>query len=277
MWTSASCLAAYASAVTRCARPPSAPAQLDGGRARPIVPGARAVAVRRACLVGSPCHPWRVEQQTSAPRVVVIDDHPIFRNALRELLTEHGIPVVGEAAEGEQGVVLVEELAPDLAVMDISMPGISGIEATRRIRARCPATRVLVLTVSPDPETVTEAVAAGACGYLLKDAEPADIVMGIRFASAGGSLLSAPVAAGLLERVSVPSEPAIPDEVRTRLSERELEVLRLLAQGKENAEIAEELVISPQTVKNHVSSLLAKLEVENRLQAAVAAVRGRLV
>ena len=218
-----------------------------------------------------------MEQQTSAPRVVVIDDHPIFRNALRELLTEHGIPVVGEAAEGEQGVVLVEELAPDLAVMDISMPGISGIEATRRIRATCPATRVLVLTVSPDPETVTEAVAAGACGYLLKDAEPADIVMGIRFASAGGSLLSAPVAAGLLERVSAPSEPAIPDEVRTRLSERELEVLRLLAEGKENAEIAEELVISPQTVKNHVSSLLAKLEVENRLQAAVAAVRGRLV
>jgi DNA-binding NarL/FixJ family response regulator len=207
----------------------------------------------------------------------VIDDHPIFRNALHELLAEHGIPVVGQAADGEQGVALVEKLAPDLAVMDISMPGISGIEATRRIRASCPATRVLVLTVSPDSETVTEAVAAGACGYLLKDAEPDDLVMGIRFASVGGSLLSAPVAEGLLERVSSPPEPAIPEEVRTRLTERELEVLRLLAQGKENAEIAEDLVISPQTVKNHVSSLLAKLEVENRLQAAVAAVRGGLV
>jgi len=193
------------------------------------------------------------------------------------VLAQHGIGVVGEASDGESGVALVEDVTPDVVVMDISMPGISGIEAARRVRSRSPSTRVIMLTVSPDPDDVTEAVLAGASGYLLKDAEPDQIASGVRAAAAGASLLSAPVAAQILDRVRTSHGSILPAEVWSRLSERELEVLKLIADGRENSEIAEELFISVQTVKNHVSSLLAKLEVDNRLQAAVAAVRADLI
>ena len=157
-------------------------------------------------------------------------------------------------------------------------PDASGVKATKRLRLVSPVTRVLVLTVSAEEEDVYEVLRAGACGYLLKDSSTAEIVAGIRAAAAGQSLLSPQVAAVLLERIreSMPTVD-LPDDVMPKLTAREHEVLSLIATGSDNAEIAERLVISQHTVKNHVSSILVKLEVENRIQAAVYAVRQRLV
>jgi DNA-binding NarL/FixJ family response regulator len=217
-------------------------------------------------------------EQARPVRVAIVDDHDVFRGGLATLLAgEDGIEVVGEASTGEEGLELVARLAPDVAVMDLSLPGISGVEATRRLCATAPFTHVLVLSISAEESDITEAVHAGACGYLLKDASIDDIVAGVRAAAGGEAVLSPRVATWLLERLRSAS-PA-PDAVRrgAELTEREIEVLRLLAQGSENREIARALYISPQTAKNHVSSILAKLEVENRIQAAVFAVRAGLV
>jgi DNA-binding NarL/FixJ family response regulator len=213
----------------------------------------------------------------SRPRVVLVDDHELFRNGLRDLLQEHSVEVVGDAAEGASALDLVRRSAPDVVVMDIHMPGGSGIEATRRIRATAPATRVLMLTVSADETAVADAILAGACGYLLKDASPDQIVAGVQAAAAGESLLSSRIAADLLERLREGGSLTSGETEATELTERELQVLRLMAEGMDNREIAEELVISVQTVKNHVSNVLAKLEVQNRIQAAVHAVRRRLL
>jgi DNA-binding NarL/FixJ family response regulator len=210
--------------------------------------------------------------------VMVVDGHQIFRDGVRDLLAEQGIVVAGEAGDAASAVALAADCHPDVALMDLDLPGASGVDATKRIRLVSPVTKVLVLTVSAHEHDVYEALKAGACGYLLKDSPPEEIVAGIRAAAAGHSLLSPQVAALLLERLRG-SLPAIdlPDHVAPRLTKRELEVLSLVAAGKENAEIADSLVISQHTAKNHVSSILAKLEVENRIQAAVYAVRQRLV
>lgn len=210
--------------------------------------------------------------------VIVVDGHQIFRDGVRKLLTEHGITVVGEAGDAVAAVALTAEAKPDVALMDLSLPGTSGVDATRRIRLVSPVTRVLVLTVSAEEDDVYDAFQAGACGYLLKDSGAEEIVAGVRAAAAGHSHLSPQIASLLLERL-MGSFAAVdlPDDVAPRLTEREMEVLGLIAAGKENGEIAESLVISQHTVKNHVSSILAKLEVENRIQAAVYAVRQRLV
>jgi DNA-binding NarL/FixJ family response regulator len=212
-------------------------------------------------------------------QVVVVDDHNFFRQGLRDLLTEQGLEVVGEAANGEAAVKLVQAVAPDVVVMDLNMPGMSGVEATRALSTVAPNARVVVLTISAEGDHVTEALMAGACGYLLKDAAVEEIVMGIKAAAAGDSLISPPIAAKLLDhlRAQDQEEPTVPEPVRPELSEREVEVLRLLAAGKDNAEIARELYISPKTVKNHISSILTKLQIENRIQAAVYAVRSGLV
>jgi DNA-binding NarL/FixJ family response regulator len=210
--------------------------------------------------------------------VMVVDGHQIFRDGVRNLLAEQGIVVVGEAGDAAEAVALAADAKPDIALMDLDLPGASGIEATNRIRLVSPVTRVLMLTVSAQEDDVYDALRAGACGYLLKDAPAEEIVAGIRAAAAGQSLLAPRVAALLLERFRE-SLPAmnLPDDVVPQLTAREQEVLSLIAAGKENAEIADSLVISQHTVKNHVSSILAKLEVENRIQAAVYAVRQRLV
>jgi DNA-binding NarL/FixJ family response regulator len=213
-------------------------------------------------------------------QVVVVDDHNFFRQGLRDLLAEHELDVVGEAATGEAALKLVEATAPDVVVMDLNMPGIGGVEATRRLTAAAPNTRVLVLTIAAEGGHVIEALMAGACGYLLKNASVEDIVSGIRAAAAGESLISPPIASKLLTRLRADQQEAaeaVPEPARADLSEREVEVLRLLAAGKDNAEIAQELFISPKTVKNHISSILAKLQIENRIQAAVYAVRSGLV
>jgi DNA-binding NarL/FixJ family response regulator len=157
------------------------------------------------------------------------------------------------------------------------MPGMSGLEATRRLVAQSPATRVLVVSVSAQEADVTEAILAGASGYVLKEAPVEEVVAGIRAAAAGQSLISPRIATMLLQRIRDAGVGVDMDLAPARLSARELEVLGLMAQGKSNQEIAEALVISPSTVHNHISSILMKLQVENRVQAAVRAVRDRLI
>ena len=209
-------------------------------------------------------------------RVLVVDDHTLFRTGLRNLLEDEGFEVA-EARSGELALQAAAVRAPDVVLMDLNMPGISGVEATRRLRELSPATPVVMLTVSADDRDVVDAVRAGACGYLLKDAAIEEIVAGIRAVASGESWVAPRVAGTLLARVREASEPAADAMPAAELTEREQQILRLIAEGKDNAEIGQELYISPRTVKNHVSSLLAKLQIENRIQAAVYAVRRGLV
>jgi DNA-binding NarL/FixJ family response regulator len=206
---------------------------------------------------------------------VIVDDHDVFRRGLARLLGDHDIDVVGQATDGWEALKAVGRLAPDVVVMDLSLPHMSGIEAITRMSVDAPATRVLVLTISADEADVTKAILAGASGYLLKDASIEEIVAGVRAAAAGESLISSKVATTLLERVR--STTSATTEHQAELSEREIEVMRLVAEGMDNAAIAEVLYISPQTVKNHISNILAKLQMENRIQAAVYAVRQGIV
>jgi DNA-binding NarL/FixJ family response regulator len=216
-----------------------------------------------------------------ATRVVLIDDHTMLRHGLRQTLRERGFEVVGEASNGRSGAQLVRELRPDVVVMDLDMPQMNGIEATRAIVESDPAARVLMLTISTDDDDVIEALAAGACGYVLKTATPDEIVRAIAAANAGDSTISPRVTTRLVERLrtgaghSPLARPAAPGP--STLTQRELEILRLIAEGRENHEIAEILFISPSTAKNHVAHVLDKLGMENRVQAAVYAVRNGLV
>ena len=218
------------------------------------------------------------EKQLDELRVVLVDDHDLFRTGLVNLLREHGVQVVGEAENGHNALRLVRELAPDVVVMDLNMPGMSGVEATRQISSVAPLTRVVVLTISTDDGDVTDAVMAGACGYLLKDASVQQLIAGIRAAAAGESLISPQIAAKVLQLLRAQGTTAGPVKgIRAELSDRELEVLKLIAIGKDNAEIARDLFISPKTVKNHISNILMKLQIDNRIQAAVYAVRSGIV
>jgi DNA-binding NarL/FixJ family response regulator len=213
-----------------------------------------------------------------ALRVLLVDDHDLFRTGLRNLLEEQGVQVVGEAAAGAEALKLTRELAPDVIVMDLNMPGMSGVEATRHITAVAPLTRVLVLTISDQDGDVMDAILAGACGYLLKDASIHELMRGIQSAALGESLISPHIASKVLQRVRASSSsPAIAETIRSELSDREIQVLKLIANGKDNAQIAAELHISPKTVKNHISNILMKLQIENRIQAAVYAVRSGIV
>ena len=213
-----------------------------------------------------------------ALRVLLVDDHDLFRTGLRNLLEEQGVQVVGEAAAGAEALKLTRELAPDVIVMDLNMPGMSGVEATRHITGVAPLTRVLVLTISDQDGDVMDAILAGACGYLLKDASIQELMRGIQAAALGESLISPHIASKVLQRVRASSSsPAIAETIRSELSDREIQVLKLIANGKDNAQIAAELHISPKTVKNHISNILMKLQIENRIQAAVYAVRSGIV
>jgi DNA-binding NarL/FixJ family response regulator len=209
-------------------------------------------------------------------RVVLADDHAIYRQGLAGLLGIHGIDVVGQAPNGEEAIELVEELAPDVVVMDLNMPGVSGVEATQILTARTPATKVLILTVSAQAADVTDAVVAGASGYVLKDAPIDEVVGGIRAAAGGEALISPRIAGDLLERIREGSD-AEAVQPTVALSKRELEVLKLVAAGLGNHEIGETLFIGRSTVRNHISNILMKLQVENRVQAAVRAVRDHIV
>ena len=211
-------------------------------------------------------------------RVVIVDDHDLFRTGLRNLLEEQGVDILGEAATGVEAVRSVRELAPDVVVMDLNMPGMTGVEATRHISRDAPLTRVVVLTISDQEQDVMDAILAGACGYMLKDSSIQELMAGIRAAAIGESLISPHIASKVLQRVrSTSSVPEIAETIRAELSEREIEVLKLIANGKDNAQIAGELHISPKTVKNHISNILMKLQIDNRIQAAVYAVRSGIV
>ena len=210
--------------------------------------------------------------------MLLVDDHDLFRSGLRSLLEEQGLQVVGEADNGSEALRLVGELAPDVVVMDLKMPGLTGVETTRQVTSIAPRTRVVVLTISVDDDDVMDAVVAGACGYLLKDSSIDTLIAGIRAAASGESLISPQIATKVLQQLRAQTaDTTAAKTIRTELSERELEVLRLIANGKDNAEIARELFISPKTVKNHISNILMKLQIENRIQAAVYAVRSGLV
>jgi DNA-binding NarL/FixJ family response regulator len=210
-------------------------------------------------------------------RVMVVDDHELFRSGLRRLLdSEPGIDVVADARRGDEAVEKAEQLRPDVVVMDINMPGISGIDATRELLKVSPDSAVLMLTISDADDDVLNSVLAGASGYLLKDATLPQIVSAIHATSSGDSILSPRVAGTLLARLRRHGlrEQAPP---AADLSEREIDVLRLLVAGSDNGDISKQLNLSPSTVKHHVSNMLLKLGVENRIQAAVLAVQLGLV
>jgi DNA-binding NarL/FixJ family response regulator len=216
--------------------------------------------------------------EVNGPSVVLVDDHDLFRAGLRNLLEDQGVRVVAEASTGREALAHVRALAPEVVLMDLNMPGMGGVEATREIARIAPLTRVVVLTISDEDGDILEAILAGACGYLLKDSSIDELLRGISAAAIGESLISPQIAAKVLRELRA-AAPVVKDaeRLRTELTERELEVLRLIANGKDNAMIAAELHISAKTVKNHISSILMKLQIENRIQAAVYAVRSGIV
>jgi DNA-binding NarL/FixJ family response regulator len=219
-----------------------------------------------------------VEKTLEELRVLLVDDHDLFRSGLVNLLSEHGLHVVGEAENGDVALRLVRELAPDVVIMDLNMPGPSGVDVIRQMTSIAPLTRVVVLTISADDSDVINAVMGGACGYLLKDSSVDQLIAGIRSAAAGESLISPQIAAKMLQMLRAQrSSVDAAETIRAELSEREIEVLKLIASGNDNAEIARALFISPKTVKNHISNILMKLQMENRIQAAVYAVRSGIV
>ncbi len=208
-------------------------------------------------------------------RVVVVDDHDLFRTGMATLLaSQPDIDVVGQASSGRMAVRLVAELRPDVVLMDLRMPDIDGPEATQTILSANSRTRIVVLTVVTDDVAVTEALEAGACGFLAKDTPVDSIVVAVRAAAQGAAWLSPLAAQVMLSRLREVHKPNVVDLTRGHsLSPRELDVLRLVAQGMENSEIAETLQISQRTAKNHVSNILMKLGLPSRVQAAVFAVR----
>jgi len=208
-------------------------------------------------------------RDTATLRVLLVDDHAFYRTGLRGMLAGEGLDVA-EARSGAAAVDLVAASPPDVVLMDLHMPEMSGVEATRRLGDTVP---VLMLTVSTDDHDVVEAVRAGARGYLLKDAPLEEIVEGIRAAAAGETWVSSRVARALVAPARESEAAPAEDPAVAALSGRELDVLRLLAAGKDNAAIGSELYISAGTVRKNVSSILAKLGVENRVEAAVYAVR----
>lgn len=210
-----------------------------------------------------------------AVSVLVVDDHDLFRTGLASLLrAQPDIDVVAQASGGRMGVRLATELQPDVVLMDLRMPDLEGPDATRQILARYPDIRVLVLTVASNSSDVEAALEAGARGFLAKDTPVADVAVAVRAAAQGAAWLSPRAAEVVLGRVQARPIAREPDPgALEQLSSRELDVLRLIALGKENAEIAEALKISPRTAKNHVSNILAKLGLPGRVQAAIYAVR----
>lgn len=209
-----------------------------------------------------------------AVRVLLVDDQPLFREGLATLLAVHGdLEVVGEAGDGEEALRRIAALAPDVVLMDLRMPRLGGVEATRRIAAEHPGVRVLVLTTFDDDENVFDALRAGACGYLLKDCPSGQLAEAIRVASRGEAFLQPAVASKVvaeLTRLSPHASRANRD-LPEPLSERELEVLGELARGRANREIGERLHLAEGTVKNYVSSILAKLGARDRTHAALLA------
>ena len=212
----------------------------------------------------------------SSPRVLLVDDNDLYRQGLRTLLEGEKVDVVGEARTGSEALAEIGAAAPEVVVMDLNMPGMSGVEAIRQMAAIAPLTRVLVLTASHEDGDVMDAIMSGACGYLVKDSSIDQLLAGIRAAANGESLISPAIAGNVLQRLRAAGSSPPEDSTLAGLTDREMQVLRLVANGEDNAQIAAELHISPKTVKNHISNILMKLQIENRIQAAVLAVRSGL-
>ena len=204
-------------------------------------------------------------------RVLIVDDHGIVRKGIRALLAEiDGIDVVGEASDGREAIAQAEALTPDVILMDLLMPGTDGIEATRQIAAGEAGPRILVLTSFASDDKVFPAIKAGALGYLLKDSEPADLVQAIQQVHRGEPSLQPSIAHRVLQELQRPSRhPPTPDP----LTDREMEVLRLVAKGFSNPEVAEKLTVTEATVRTHVSNILSKLHLANRVQATLYALQ----
>ena len=212
--------------------------------------------------------------------VLVVDDHDMFRETTTELLTAHGFTVLGGARNGLEAIELTRSTQPDVVLMDVHMPRVDGIEATQRISAECSHARVLVFTFSADEDDVLNAITAGASGYLLKTTPLDQLVAGIYAAANGETLISPSITAQLVRRVrsegTATAASAALQERAAGLTPRERDILKLIAHGKDNSTIGKTLFLSDKTVKNHITALLRKLELANRTEAAVFAVRSGL-
>ncbi len=213
-------------------------------------------------------------------KVLIADDHALFRRGLEMVLSgEDDISVVAEAGDGEEAVRLAGEHAPDLVLMDVRMPGLSGIEATQGVKDAVPDTKILMLTISDEEEDLYDAIKAGASGYLLKEISIDEVADAIRSVNAGQSLITPSMAAKLLTEFAsmARKDEQAEQSPPPKLTEREMEVLTLVAQGLNNRDIAKELFISENTVKNHVRNILEKLHLHSRMEAVVYAVREKLL
>lgn len=211
-------------------------------------------------------------------RVLIADDHALFRQGVRRLLEAvDDIEVVGESGTGDETVRLVDELAPDIALLDVTMPQLSGVDAARMIKTSSPRTGVIMLTVHADEEFLFEAIKAGAMGYLLKGCTSDELVHAIRVVFQGEGLLPPTIAAKVMQEFARTRETKDLEPVLTQLTPREIEILQHVAAGRANKEIAQRLAISDRTVKNHLSNIMEKLHVNSRTQAAVYALRAGLV
>jgi two-component system, NarL family, response regulator LiaR len=218
------------------------------------------------------------DRATSTIRLLLADDHALFRQGVRRLLEGvKDIEVVGEAESGAQTVQSVTDLAPDIVLLDVAMPGMSGIEAARLIRSASPRTGIIMLTVHTDDEFLFEAIKAGAMGYLLKDTTPEELVRAIRVVHSGEGLLVPTMAAKVMREFARKRETPELAAVHLPLTEREVEILQNVAGGLANKEIALRLSISERTVKNHLSNIMQKLHVNSRTQAAIYALRSGLI
>ena len=216
------------------------------------------------------------QEQPKAITVLIIDDHPLVREGVRNFLQrQRDITVVGEAGSGQEGLRLASDLAPDVVLMDLVMPEMDGVETTRRLKQISPSTQVIVLTSFDDDEHILPAIRAGALSYILKDVSTAALAEAVRKAARGEVTMTPQVAARVMEELRQGGQPS--SQADADLSEREVEVLRLIAEGRSNTEIAERLVISEHTVKRHVSNILSKLHLADRTQAAVYAWREGMV
>lgn len=208
-------------------------------------------------------------------RLLVADDHALFREGLQALFSATpGIELLGEAATGEETVALAEKLLPDIILMDINMPGIDGIQATRRILRANPTIGVIMVTMLEDDASLFSAMRAGARGYVLKGAHHQELLQTVQAVANGQALFGAPIAARIMsffQDIAADLESTLPQEAFPELTPRELEVLELIAQGANNSQIAEKLVISDKTVRNHITSIFSKLQVADRAQAIIKA------
>lgn len=209
-------------------------------------------------------------------RLMLADDHRMLREGLRRSMTDQGFDIVGEARDGDEAIRLADELGPEVILMDVTMPEVDGVEATRQIKLEHPEIRIVMLTMHADQEVLAAAIRAGASGYLVKDCSTEEIAGAVRMAASGETALSPQLAASMLDEVRKLDKPPIADEDRV-ITKREEEVLQLIADGCSTTEVAERLYISQKTVKNHLASIYQKLDARDRTQAVLQAVRMGIV